>query len=96
MTNKSPALPNVSLMSRVQVEMYAKSLTASLQIQSIRAQMLACELQRVDKDNKIFDMGEGIIDKKYLYLIRKTIADGMYLKMRDNIRIKRRSQNLKG
>ena len=88
-------MPNIAQMDRATLEMFARQCMAAVQRSTKRFQLVSCELQQVDGDNKIFDLGEGVFDKEFLYLTRKTIKDGSYSKLRDGCRIKRRSQNLK-
>ncbi len=67
---------------------FNKNLIESLQNMSVRAHLLACELQRVDSKNKIFEMKEGVLDKQHLYHIRKALIDGSYDKARDAARLR--------
>ena len=65
-----------------------KATLESLQNMSIRAQMLGCELQRVDPKNDIFKMTEGVLDKKHVFYLRQALKDGQYEKNRNICRIK--------
>lgn len=78
------------------LEDYTVTMIRSFKETILVNQMILCELTKVDRDNKIFDFSEGVIDKQTLYLVRKTVKEGSYEKLRDNCRFKVRSQNLKG
>lgn len=82
----------LNLLTKQQVDTLCMELYGGLQRMSARANMLACELQIVDKDNKIFDMTEGVLDTQFLYLTRRSIQKGLYKQMRDRVRIPRRNQ----
>jgi len=64
-----------------------KSTIQALKNMSIRCQLAACELQRVDPKNDIFDIREGVFDKEHLYAIRKALKTGEYDVNRDIARI---------
>lgn len=80
-------LPHKRLSLRETQRLYRATLQ-SLQNMSVRAQLLGCELQRVDPNNDIFKMTEGVLDKEHLYHIRKALKDGQYDKNRDICRLK--------
>jgi len=77
----------------IDAKKYMDNLHQALQRALLKFQVIGCELQKVDKNNKIFDFTEGIIDKETLYLFRKTIKEGEYERLRDKCRIPRKSQN---
>lgn len=77
------------------LEQYIAAMTKSFQEAVLTKQMVLCELTIVDRENKIFDYSEGVVDKGTLYLVRKTVKEGSYEKLRDKCRIPVRSQNLK-
>lgn len=70
-----------------ELEAFVNVSLKQLRYMSMRAQLVACELQKVDKNNKIFDPKEGVLDKKHLYMIRKMLKDGEYERLRDKVRI---------
>ena len=88
MTDKKPKIivPQRRMGLRETQRMYSATLQ-SLKNMSVRCQLVACELQRVDKNNDIFLPGEGILDKEHLYEIRKALVSGQYDKNRDIARI---------
>lgn len=89
-------IPNTNIIASYEdLEAHIRAMERSLENMSLRTQMFACELQKVDKDNTIFDFKEGVVDKPMLYQIRKLIKDGLHDRFRDGARIKVRSQNLK-
>lgn len=90
-------IPNTTIIASYEdLENHIRAMERSLENMSLRAQMFACELQTVDKENNIFDLKEGVVDKTMLYHIRKLIKGDLYNRFRDGARIKVRSQNLKG
>lgn len=74
-------VPHKQLSLRETSRMYRATLQ-SLQNMSVRCQLVACELQRIDKDNKIFSKEEGVFDKVHLFEIRKALKSGQYDKNR--------------
>lgn len=78
---------NQKTLSRNDLVRFNLNLIESLQNMSVRAHLLACELQRVDSANKIFEMVEGVLDKQHLYHIRKALVDGSYDRARDAARL---------
>lgn len=78
--------PMKKLSLRETQRMY-KATIQSLQNMSVRCQLVACELQRVDPTNDIFKPGEGVLDKVHLYELRKALKNGQYDKNRDICRI---------
>ena len=85
--NSNIITPEKRLSLRETQRLYSATLQ-SLQNMSVRAQLLGCELQRVDPKNDIFKMTEGILDKEHLYYIRKALKDGQYDRNRDIARLK--------
>ena len=79
-------VPQKKMSLRETQRMYTATLK-SLQNMSVRCQLTACELQRVDKNNDIFKMTEGIFDKRHLFEIRKALKTGQYDKNRDIARL---------
>lgn len=94
-TQPEAATINLYTMDKNQLLNYAIEATASLQRTAKRLQLVTCELQLVDRANKIFDYKEGVLDKKHLYITRKCLKEGIYQKMRDGARIRTLSQNRK-
>jgi len=77
------------------LEHYTVTMMESFQVAVLTKQLVLCELQKVDSGNEIFNYSEGVVDKGTLYLVRKTLKEGSYEKLRDKCRIPVRSQNLK-
>ena len=69
--------PKEKLSLRQTQTLYKVTLEA-LKSMSIRCQMACCELHRVDENNDLLKMNEGVFDKEHLFEIRKALKDGSY------------------